>query len=1245
MYRQKLPLRLNEINELLTPSTKHLREPEKVLNYRKHQEAEYLAEILWKLELKGRTLNRKLLSKLHSGEQKWPDEQGNYVSIAEPEFEFEVLEKLGLIYFENDWVNLTTRNLPEFSEVDGSLVPVLRFLENINQILTGKSEQSKLQQLKLQISINNFDEIVGGEWDTFTEHKVGLTLENKHYSVTIDGNGWDTEALLNQYFWNVFLDSENFEKDTKHFFALNTLFPEVFKFPHLELYDRNNLDNAKLLAKESVNTSFLLKCTLSEFVTLEETIRKFTDNLYGSSNGEEEPIKLNLSQVLEYYESLQSQDYEVERYLIQMQSYSYYYRFLRSVGHCALTQLASNNVHIDNISSYVDGTLKEFLSLVNQYPLLKFYLLHELHTINNDYPLYLLSNPNFYQSGYEMVKNKISNKYGLRNESDILISKNFIKLIAETCISSAINNDELPKLSIFLCNIIKSGNVKDNKEYSIDYNLFDEVFNQLTTDVKIFVIDNCLNYLESIEPDMERNQSSLYFMFYLLDMVCEVKSNRDVDVLYIKVNDLIFRNYKAYFEKGLNSNGYSLDKDKFYDLLSWKNLSDKLCKEMLALQPRKLELYKKLSKVNEFNKVQFANCMSNYLQILNCLVKVNSESRKKLISRIGDLVVDFGFECEDYSYPLVYDTYKSSFKEDYDLLVAISKNFKHYDEPDFRRLIDSVVDIAPLSSMLLLLENSQSQSRKFYIQNQIDNQSYESDEEGITSLESAYHSAIMTNNLDLAKLTLSQSKRFFDGHRWKENIEVKVMIYQWDIFEYKFELLSVLNSDQPLADKEKAIKQLICPKPSSEICNHHKGKAWKNEGELFERYILGLVLFNENPEKATKIFEFLKKEYPNTIFPHLYFISNIKWLETKSSTINEFKLAIKDYEDSISNFNLDSLSIGNKADYLSALYLSEQYTKVERLCDSLDIVERSYKPIALSYCRSLQKNGNDNKAKQFIDNYKLYHGLDILDEEFTKEVENIDSSILERFDDSISKKIKYQFIIGQKDNDELRTIFNEIRLAPVNDLSEILPRRKLDKDNFLYDEILACAKVIRSRVKNLEVEITKNNENLINSWIVSIFNARLSRFGISIDEQKFIGESNTKTPKTSGSADGVIMGQTNEQLALFEGLNLNTVSTSTIDSHYDKLNKYDLIGLSPMFLVSYCYFKNDFSSCVDDYIEHVETKDYYDFDRPDDHKLEVLSKTSTKHLVTALEYRNRGDQRIAIYHILIDMKLPSQEKN
>lgn len=1250
MINQKLPLRLNEINELLIPSSDYRQQPRKSLNFRKHQEAELLAQILWKLELSGNTLNRDVLYKLHSGEQHWLTEKNEFTSIAEDEFEFEVLQKLGLIYFENDWVHFTTSSLPKMSIVDSTVKPVLRFLDNVKKILGRESKVSNLEPLRLRIAKNDFVEIVRDEDFKFLEHQVSIIVDEEHFIVEVKGNGWDKEALLNEYFWNIFLKSQNLDENIEKFYTLNALFPELIKFPHLEEYERNDSENFDQLIKTTVNDSFLLNCTIPEFLVLEESQRCFRDHLFIHSDDQNnsELKTVTLSMLLEQYKRILSKECDFKEDLITLRGWSDYYRFNRSIAHCAIDQLAMNRVHLSYNDIYLSDILEDLIKKCDEFPLLKLYLLYDLHTYSNNYDLYLLSNHKYFSYSYNRFAIRIGNKYKSHNEKYKDIVNSVVSLLAESYIATALNNDKEADLSAFLFDLVNVGAIDLSQPDDIHHKLYSKIFELLPISSLFDVITKSIGHITSISPDVIRNKSEMYFLFHLLEMADRINKNEDKKEVKINLNKLILSRFSYFFETSLNNNGYTLDKDAFYDKLAWDKVSESFCVEFLTLLPRKKELYIKLSKDNVNNKLQYANGVSNYLQILNNLVKVNSSSRDIIISRIIDLVVDFGFESDDVAYPLTYDLYSSTFKEEYSLLAAISKNFHHYRTVDFERLLNQISDKAPLSSMLLLLENSQSESRKGFIQNLIDKRNYaDINESSIDNIESSFNSAIVTNNLYLAKIALSQAHNFFESHHWKENTNVKIMMFQWEVLRYKYNLITINNSSSSPEEKEKLVIKVNIPIPNKDIEKNHRTKNWEKEAELFKSYILGLITFSQNTERSTKIFEHLKKSNPNTIFPHLHFISKIKWLEANDLTTEEFYIAINEYENSVTNFNFETLTKGNKADYLSAIYLSGQYVKVEQLCESLDIVDKLYNPIALTYCRSLLNNGNDNKAKQLIDDYRLYHGINALDEDFSKEVERIDESIRSRLDESMSEKLKYQFITEPKNNDELRIVFNEIRLAKVNDLSEILPTKKLTKEKFLYEEVLSCAKVIRSRVKNLEIEVKKNDENLINSWIISLFNSRLNLFGISIDEQKFIGESSPKNssspPKRSGSADGVIMDQRDEQVAVFEGLNLNSVSKSTVDLHYDKLAKYDLIGLSPMFLVSYCYFSTDFSSSVDEYIKHVKENDYYDFERPDDHKVVKLPEANSKHLVAALEYRNRGEQSVSVYHVLIDMKLPSQE--
>lgn len=1249
MIHQKLPLRLNEINELLIPSSDYRQQPRKYLSPRKHQEAEFLAQILWKLELSGSTLNLDVLSKLHSGEQTWLTEEGDIVSIAEDEFEFEVLKKLGLIYFEHGWVNLTTTYLPEISLVDSTIKPILRFLDNIKKILGIKSEASNLTQLRLRIAKDDFFNIVGPEGFNFLEHKVSIAMDEEYYIVEVKGHGWDKEALLNEYFWNIFLKSKNMDEDIERFYTLNALFPDLIKFPHLEEYERSDSENFEKLIKTIVKDSFLLKCTIPEFLVLEESIRRFKDHLFVPSDHQNKSKleTVNLSMLLERYEIILRKECDIKKDLVSLQRGSDFHYLTRSIAHCAIDQLAMNSIHLNYYDIHISEFLEDLFNESDKSPLLKFYLFYDLHTYSNNYDLYLLSNPKYFPYSYNRLAIRIYDKYKSHDGTYKDIINSIVSLLAESYIATTLNNNKEAELSAFLLDLINVRGIEYSQPNDIHYKLYLKIFELLPISSLFDVITESICHITSTPPDVVKKKSDMYILFHLLEMVDRINNNEDKEEVKINLNNLILSRYRYFFERSLNNNGYVLDKDSFYDKLAWNKVSESFCIEFLTLQPQKKELNIKLSNDNNINKLQYAKGISNYLQILNNLVKASSTLRNTIISRIIDLVVDFGFESDDIVYPLAYNFYSST-AEEYSLLSAISKNFYHYQTVDFERLLNKISDKAPLSSMLFLLENSPSESQRCFIQNLIDKKTYTGvDERSIINIESSFYSAITTNNLNLAKVALSQAHNFFESHPWKEKNNVKIMIFQWEVLKYKYELITINNSGSSPEEKERLVNNINIPLPNKDIENNYKTKGWKKESVLFKSYILGLITFNQDPERSTKIFEHLKNSNPNTIFPHLHFISKIKWLEANNSTSDEFYMTINEYENSITNFNFETLTKGNKADYLSAIYLSGQYVKVEKLCERLDIVDKLYNPIALTYCRSLLKNGNENKAKQLIDDYKLYHSIDALDEDFSQEVERVDESIRSRLNESMSEKIKYQFITGPKNNDELKTIFNDIRLAKINDLSEILPTKKLTKESFLYEEVLACAKIIRSRVKNLEIEIERNDENLINSWIISLFNSRLNLFGISIDEQKFIGESSpkdsSKIPKTSGSADGVIMDQRDEQVAIFEGLNLNSVSKGTIDSHYNKLAKYDLIGLSPIFLVSYCYFSVDFFSSVDEYIKHVKDNDYYDFERPDDHDVVKLPEANSKHLISALEYRNRGKQSVTIYHILIDMKLPSQE--
>ncbi|TOL60314.1 hypothetical protein CGH94_25985, partial [Vibrio parahaemolyticus] len=122
-----------------------------------------------------------------------------------------------------------------------------------------------------------------------------------------------------------------------------------------------------------VNDSFLLKCTIPEFLVLEESQRRFKDHLIiqtdDQNNSELETV--SLSRLLERYERILSKESDIKEDLVSLQGWSDYYRLMRSVAHCAIDQLAMNRVHLNYYDIYANDFLKELFNECEKFPLLK----------------------------------------------------------------------------------------------------------------------------------------------------------------------------------------------------------------------------------------------------------------------------------------------------------------------------------------------------------------------------------------------------------------------------------------------------------------------------------------------------------------------------------------------------------------------------------------------------------------------------------------------------------------------------------------------------------------------------------------------------------------------------------------------------------------------------------------------------------------------------------------------------------
>lgn len=1241
VYHNKYPLKLVEIDELLTQSKTYHRDIKIDLDSRKHIEADYLAQILWKLKLTTPRIDRDYVAKLHSGEVTWKTKDSESISLKQ-DFDFFLLEKLGIVVFEHNWTHINAQSLDLDEHLDDSVLPLLTFTRDLEHILYGNSENSNLVPTTFTIEKEEYERIVPKYFE-FEKHTVDIDKSSDEYVVKISGHGWDNASLLNEYFWKKFLTSEDVCNDIEHFYALKVAFSDLIKPPEINLFSVNETGNFDVLFDKILNESFILKCSPQEYKVIEYSRKHFNHQFLDTKTPAETPgVTITLSTIIEKYEQFTVDIFESDDDLVDWYGHFDSRIMIFNISYSTLSALVNSGIYINFTGLSSSRIIDDIFLNAKKYPLLRACLLSDVYSISdNRYNLYLLSNPDFFTFGFNKLISVLEDKYRRNSNQYDSIIDTTLSYICESTVNVAFSNKQEKKLSKLILGLAKKIISRSSGIDGLPNKLFNSLLEHTKKDDFIALVKCIVDEINSNDIYEYREKFELLALFNVLKICEEKLSTREGEEVKIKIQQAIVSKYKNIFNFSLNHVQPMLDKESFYDDLHWKGLKNTDCiDEIIKILPSELDLFKGLSSMNKNNQIYFSKTISNYLQVINNIILLPNVDKLKISTIIKELVIKFGFESKDIDYPILFEPFRQSYKRDYDLWAEVSKNFNIFDDESFNSLLIKIESIAPLSAMLSLSSNTHAEHRRKNITSIIERNDYSNiEEKSIDHIEQAFHLALESNNMNLALISLEKSDVFFANHKFNNNVTVQEMIYKWKTLRYKYDVLSFYYSDLEVIDKEKNILNLDTPKLKKEYKNNPNFKHWTTEIDLFRRYISGLTNIIENPEKASIIFMVLQNERKVQLFTQLIYLSKINHLQSKKGDATEFFSIIKEYENNIEDFSFNNLSLSHKSDYLYGLYLAERYSEVQKLCNELDIIEVSYKPITLTYCKVLQLDGHEIKAKSLIEDYNKFHSVEITDSKLQDEMDKIDESIKDRISSELCFKLRYDAIVSHKTNSELRSIFREIQNKQVPDLSEILSVDfDMSVDTFLYKEALACAKEIRYRAKNLSIEIQKNDENLINDWFVSLFNFRLSWFKLTMCDQKRVGESATPEPKTAGEADGLIIDQRNIPVSLFEALNLNSVDNTVIQKHFDKLAKYELVGISPIFVVSYCYF-NDFSKSVDTYISNLKGQDYFDFKRSNTHKIERLE--DKQHLVVARESRLRGNKKIEIYHILIDLKLPS----
>jgi len=192
---QNYQLPIKELNKLLTKVDQYKQHNTdmSILDIATHVEANYVSELLLYMELKSPRLTREFVKKLQLGDACWKTVDGKERYINE-DFDFELLEKLGIVFFECDWLQVSSM-LPSSQHdeyIHETVKPILAFVRSLKDILYSRNN---FQSLEMEIDSETYARIVPDNYQ-FENLNVDIDKITNTCSITLRTENRDVKSLI-----------------------------------------------------------------------------------------------------------------------------------------------------------------------------------------------------------------------------------------------------------------------------------------------------------------------------------------------------------------------------------------------------------------------------------------------------------------------------------------------------------------------------------------------------------------------------------------------------------------------------------------------------------------------------------------------------------------------------------------------------------------------------------------------------------------------------------------------------------------------------------------------------------------------------------------------------------------------------------------------------------------------------------------------------------------------------------------
>ncbi len=317
---------------------------------------------------------------------------------------------------------------------------------------------------------------------------------------------------------------------------------------------------------------------------------------------------------------------------------------------------------------------------------------------------------------------------------------------------------------------------------------------------------------------------------------------------------------------------------------------------------------------------------------------------------------------------------------------------------------------------------------------------------------------------------------------------------------------------------------------------------------------------------------------------------------------------------------------------------------IDKFWMKLSVNQQNRRDILHPYCRALISRGEPLRAQSIIDRYLAFNNQTLEGLGLNELIDELGRAL--KFEHPMTKLVNIVNEGSQRTSIQLAKHYHQIVSKDFPDYVEIVSPGKQPHE-YLKDIIHEIASELLLRKGNLQqhkksksierkesIRITK--EDLINDWFTSLFDKRMAEARVGLRDQKRGGTSSSGNGP--GEIDGYIIDSRNRRIAIFEAFRLFSVDTTVISEHLNKIAGYDNECLDAIFILAYCDV-SDFSGLTRGYESFIATENYTGFTCVHGLENKLATLNSQDNLWFGMESRQRGDKRINIYHLLLDMKL------